>query len=305
VDILKSLNTHGNLSNVLGIVYKEKNGIIKNPRRSLISNLDSLPFPKYDDIDFLSYKGLPETEEPAAAIMTSRGCPYECIYCSSSVFWDRKWNIRSPKNVLEEIRYLYNEKGIRHFLFFDDNFAVDKKRAIEICRRIINEGLQISWVACTRVDNISVELLKWMKRSGCYRIDFGVESGSSKILKNINKHYTVEQVKQTFTWVHKSGIRPVAYLMFGNPGEDEETVDETVKLIKEIKPCGSKGGNILWILPNTKIYEISKNRGIIDDSFWVKEKGIRYYTGEHDLEGLSKLYRRFIWGICDSDEENG
>lgn len=299
-ELMSCFENNDDISHIRGIVYQNGSKTIYTEPRELIEDLDGIPFPIYDDFDLKRYNGLPETKSLAAAIITSRGCPYDCIYCSSAIFWKRRWRSRTSENVLGEIEWLYRDYNVRSLIFFDDLFFLNKNRAIEICKGIIEKNLELSWVAEGRVNSVDRELLQWMKKAGCYRIDYGVESGSPQILKNINKKITVGQIKRTFKLTHEVRIKPDAYLMVGNPGENEKTINETIQLMKEIKPYYTNTGSILWILPNTKLYERSKKLGIIDDNYWLKNNNTSYYTGEHNLAKLRALKHQLTLGLAKS-----
>ena len=287
-----------NISHVKGIVYIEDGKAVYTEPRELIEDLDKIPFPMYDNFDLKKYGGLPERKTMTTAIVSSRGCSYNCIFCSSAVFWKRRWRARSSENVLAEVEWLYKDHNVRSFIFFDDFFFLDKDRAIEICKGIIDKKLDVEWVAEGRVNLVDRELLKWMKKAGCYRIDYGVESGSPKILKNINKKISVGQIRNAFNLTHEFGIKPVAYLMVGNPGETKETIRETLQLMEQIKPHYTNTGGILWILPNTEIYEKSKKLGIIDDDDWLKNMETPFFTGEHSVRELKALRNQLTLGLA-------
>jgi radical SAM superfamily enzyme YgiQ (UPF0313 family) len=289
LELAKALLNKENISDILGIAYHDGSRVVINQGRPLIENLDTLPFPCHDRFNLDEYLGLPEVNGRAASMMTSRGCPHKCIYCSGSKFWHRKWRPRSAENVLAEIGWLYNDLNVRNLMFFDDNFTVNKQRAIDICRGIIDARMTIRFVAESHVSHINSELLEWMKKAGCYRIDFGIESGSPKILKTINKKQTAPQIESVFKMVHAAGIKPRAYLMIGNPGEDESTILETAALMKKIQPYDTLGAHPLVIMPNTRIYEMAKADGIISDDFWLKSEEMLYYTSEHTEASLFAL----------------
>ena len=298
---MKRLLNNSDLREVKGIAYQEDGELIITEGRDFVKDLDAIPFPSYDEFNLDEYLGLPETNERAAAIITSRGCPHRCLYCSASKFWKQKWRPRSAKNVLDEIEWLYKDYRVKNFIFFDDNFTVRKARAIEICQGIIERNLNINWVAESHVTHINKELLSWMKKSGCYRIDYGVESGSPKILRNIKKGQTVEQIEKAFKLSHDVGIRPRAYLMVGNPGEDEVTINETIQLMKKIEPYDAPSGQILWVLPDTEIYELAKSKGLISDEHWLQSDSMVYYTGEHDIETLKLLREQMMKELAQNE----
>lgn len=300
-ELVNTLLNNGDLEKVKGITYIKDGKITATEKRDFVNDLDILPFPNYNEFNLNEYLGVPEIKGRSAAIITSRGCCYRCIYCSASKFWKGKWRERSAYNVLSEIERLYKDFKVKNFMFFDDNFTVRKERVIKICKGIIERNLNINWVAESHVSHIDKDLLTWMKKSGCYRIDYGVESGSPEILKNIKKGLTIEKIIETFKLTHEVGIRPRAYLMVGNPGEDEVTIEETVELLKRIKPYDAPSGQILWILPDTEIYEIAKTKGVISDEYWLNCDSMVYYTGEHNIKKLRSLRNQLMKGIAKND----
>jgi radical SAM superfamily enzyme YgiQ (UPF0313 family) len=298
VDLSRVLLAGGNLCQVKGIAYREGNNVIKTAPRELIDDLDSVPYPNYSDFRLDDYIGLPETPGRATCIISSRGCPHRCAFCSGARFWKHRWRARSANNVLGEIQWLHDVHEVRKFAIFDDNFTVQNDRVIEICKGILDRGLDIKWTASSHVSHIRKEMLDWMKKAGCFRIDFGIESGSARILKNVKKGQTPEHIRQAFRLVHNAGIKPKAYLMVGNPGEDEQTIDETILLMREIKPYYCDTGGILWILPDTEIYETAKQQGVIDDEFWLHNEEVIYYNGEHTIKELKILRNRLMKGMA-------
>jgi radical SAM superfamily enzyme YgiQ (UPF0313 family) len=213
-------------------------------------------------------------------------------------FWGRQWRPRSAENVLDEIAWLIDRYNIRSIYFFDDNFTINRKRAVDICQGIICRGWNLKWACCSHVKNIKKELLDKMKKSGCVAVDFGVESGSNKILENINKKQTKSDIEKAFEMVHQAGILPRAYLMVGSPGEDESTIDETVQLIEQIKPASSLGANLLWLLPGTRIYKDAVAKGLVSEDFWLNSDDVPFNLQEHSLQELESLRRRLMFGIA-------
>jgi len=293
VELVKKLNKDLPLKNVKGIVFRNNKGkIIKTEPRPLIKNLDDLPFPSYRDIDLKKY-AIPTpptvtTKEVKANLITSRGCPFGCTFCSTTQFWGRFWRPRSAKNVVDELEWLNKEYGIKFFSFSDDVFTVNQQRVIDICKEIIKRNLKIKWYTETRVDCVSKGMLDWMKKAGCYLIQFGVESGSPRILKKINKIITVEQIKNAFRLAKEVGLETEILLMVGNQGDNWESIKETKKLIDETKP-DIIIISLTHIFPATKLYESAKEKGIINGDYWLTDKTIPEYTVDNTLKELVKM----------------
>jgi anaerobic magnesium-protoporphyrin IX monomethyl ester cyclase len=301
LELVRAMLEGCNLGMVKGIAYRHKGDILYTEPRDFIEDLDTIPYPSYSDYHLDDYLGIPDVKGPAASLMTSRGCPYNCVFCSAGNFWKRKWRARSPGNVLGEIEWLYHDYNVHNFAFFDDNFTVNKTRAIEICRGILDRHLKINWVASSHVNHIDEELLQWMSKSGCFRIDFGIESGSPKILKNIKKGQTAAQIEKTFSLVHNAGIKPRAYLLIGCPGETEETVDETIKLMKKIRPYYSRTAEILIVFPGTQLCETAKQQGLLNDNYWLQTNETLHYTAEHSYEALKILKEHLMKGMAKNE----
>ena len=298
--LARTMLAGGDVASVRGIAYLRDGQVRCTGPRELVAELDSLPYPSYEEFDLDDYLGLPEVSGRSGCVITSRGCPQACVFCSGSVFWRRKWRARSAENVLGELQWLRDRHGVRNVIFFDDNFAVSKDRAMAICRGIIERKLQINWVASSHVTQVDGELLQWMRRSGCYRIDFGVESGSPRVLRDIRKGQTTEQIERAFRLAHEAGIKPRAFLVVGSPGESIRTVDETVALARRIRPYDSGAAGIMWVLPDTALYESAKAGGLLTDGTWLDTDETIYYTCEHNLAELEALRDRLIRGLARS-----
>jgi len=282
--LVNALETGNNLNNVKGISFKDGKKVIFTGHQEPIHNLDSIPFPKHELFkDRIKKTG-------TALMITSRGCPFGCTFCSTSRYWGRLWRPRSAKNVVDEIEYLKtNFPYVKRIFFHDDTLILDNKRIIDICNDILKRGIKIEWVCSGRVDRVSKEMLKKMKEAGCVRITYGVESGSPKILKSIEKNITREQIKKAIQITNEVGLDYRTYLMVGNPGESWDTIKETVEFLKELKNLSVESVGRLEIYPNTEIYQLAKKQGIIDDSYWLKDKKVPHYTYEHSENELTKM----------------
>ncbi len=296
LDLLRNLKKP---QEVKGISFIKNGNFIKTEPRPFIKDLDSLPFPdienlinnKYSNLTFRTENGKVEITKKSSTIITSRGCPFNCQYCSTPRFWGRKWRARSPKNVFEEMNFLHDEYGVEHIRFSDDSFSINQKRAIKICKLI--RDLDITFVTETRVDCVSKELLKEMKRAGCVLMEYGVETCSPKVLKSMNKMVTRQQIVHAFKLTKEVGIPTKAFLIVGFPGENEKTVQETINALKVIKPDNIACALIL-IYPNTPLYDLAKSQGLIDDSYWLKDKDPPVYIGEHSVAKLRYYQYRII-----------
>lgn len=301
-ELLDVLGKGGGLSHVRGIAYRKKDGIIERTGpRPQIEQLDLIPFPYYEgfnNFSFQKYAGFAGLPRPTAAVITSRGCVFDCTYCGSVNYWGKKWRYRSAENVLDELQKLVKGMGARSIYIFDDNFPVNKKRAIDICRGIIARKLDIQWACCSHVKMVNEELLDIMKKSGCVSIDFGVESGSDAILRNINKGQTRADIERAFALAHKAGIKPRAYLMVGNKGETTDTIDATIEMTGIIKPRSSIGANILWLLPGTRIFYEAREKGVISDDYWLRCDDVPYNLQEYTYRELFGLRQRLMRGIA-------
>lgn len=261
--------------------------IIQKP---YIEPIDRIPHPardlfehEYEDYGDKKYRRLGKT----TTILTSRGCPNNCSFCSVSVQWTRKWRGHSPAYVLEELKSLYDD-GYRHIYIADDNFSVDQQRVIDICQGIVEEGLDIHWFCETRPDMQSQEMLDWMAKAGCYKIFYGFESGHPQILKNINKGFGPDVIRRAVAECKQAGITPHGLLIAGNPGETWETINETVQLFKELGVV--TGSGIMRAFPKTWIAD---DLGVSDD-FWLGDDPIPFYTKDYTYKELrtfnSKLF---------------
>ncbi|TMI23349.1 B12-binding domain-containing radical SAM protein [Candidatus Bathyarchaeota archaeon] len=301
-EILDAVRCGASFEGVSGIWYKHHGDIRRTAPRGVTKDLNALPMPRYDGIRLDNYNGLPEIRHlTTASMVTSRGCPYACNFCSAPVMGQGKVRFRSADNILEEIQTLTEKYGVGAIYFADDLYTTKKKLVLDICAKMIESRIVLPWVAVTSASYVDEELVIAMKEAGCYRLDFGIESGSPKILKNIadgkvQKH-TIDEARQAFALCHKHGIRPRSYLMVGNPGEDESTIDETIALMKEIRPYDTWGATITMIEPGTRLYNLAIQKGVITDRFFHESDATPYYTGEKTLEELQKLRLRLVRGL--------
>jgi radical SAM superfamily enzyme YgiQ (UPF0313 family) len=301
-ELIRVWREGGGLRSVSGLVFMDGDEVVETPRRSPIENLDSLPFPLRGEIHgnrtlatgtyppallTLKYKGASVGSRIFASIITSRGCPFKCRFCSATGFWGARWRMRSPRNVVDEIEELVRCHGVQHIEIADDIFTLQPERTIEICREIVGRGLEITWDAMTRVDSVSEDLASWMRKSGCVWTSFGIETGSDSVMRNLNKNIDNERVLKAFDIFRRQGIATVALMMVGNPGETGTSIGETKKLLRRIRPQVIIAAKTT-VMPATELYEKAKAAGLIDDDFWLTDAPPPSYTVEHSEARLNR-----------------
>lgn len=265
------VNSYGKteLSLIDGIAFKADSKVIVNKRRDMIRLLDSLPLPAFDKVDMDFYlqpnihlvRGIPLK---GFYIFSSRGCPYRCRFCVNKNIFGRTVRFRDPVKVVDEIEYLHKKYKIDAFYLFDDTFAVNKSHAKLFCDEIIKRRLRLVWGCETRVNLLNEEILKKLKKSGCIQIDFGIESGSQRLLDFLQKDITVESVRHTVKLCKKHRMRIFANFMINLPTETEEDLGLTLKLAEELKSDISIF-NVTCPFPGTDIQAYLKEKLTMED----------------------------------------
>ena len=218
---------------ILGICYRENFQPVKNDKRPFIDNLDILPFPARHLVDNSIYKR-PDNGKVQAVIKVARGCPFHCFFCLATPVSGAKVRTRSPENIVAELKECVEKYNIKNFLFWSDIFNFNREWTLELCQKIIESGLKITWSSNTRADTMDDEMAKMMYKSGCRLVSIGVESGSQKMLDNIGKKITLDDIRNTVKILKKNKIKIYNYFVIGLPWETEETVEETIKFAIEL-----------------------------------------------------------------------
>jgi anaerobic magnesium-protoporphyrin IX monomethyl ester cyclase len=257
-------------SKIDGICYKKDGKTVRTKQRELIPDINVLPFPMLEDLIFEKSKKFSFNE-----LESSRGCPYSCIFCASETVWHRRLRLRTPENICKEIQFRRKRYGTNEINFWDEAFTLQKERAIEICKFL--KKMNIDWSCQTRADHVTPELLKIMADSGCKNIGIGIESGSQRILDIAKKNLKIEDIKRAAKMIKASGIEFVTFFIFGLPGETEESIEETFKLIDEIEP-DIIVANIATPLPGTEFFDMAMAGGWITDTNWSNY----YFLGRLD-----------------------
>jgi radical SAM superfamily enzyme YgiQ (UPF0313 family) len=286
---------------ILDVLDKDITGIYQNASHI---DLDNLPFLGYHLLDWDKYKPHPPhgMKMPWLPLLTSRGCPMSCSYCSHGVFGN-KYRGQSVLRVVDEIVYLQHRFGVKEIAFYDDVFTLRKGRAYGIADEILKQGIKLSWTCETRVDLVDEELLKIMKQAGCYSISYGIESGSQKILDIINKNITLEQSEKAVAMTKNVGIQTIGYFMIGSPEETPETIRETIDFAKKLKLDYVQFA-VTTPLPKTKLWEYytkSNNTNVPWDKFVYAGVGSktspifesRLLSRDAIQEWVSRAYKEF------------
>jgi radical SAM superfamily enzyme YgiQ (UPF0313 family) len=260
LEIANKLKENDRSNYVLGTTCREKGKIIRNADRPYIEDLDSLPFPAHHLLPLRHLRTLGKIIFP---VTTSRGCVYWCNFCTAVRMFGRKYRMRSPKNVVDEMQFLSEKYGATEVTFYDDAFTVNQARTERICEDIQNRGLKLQWDCETRVDMVTKDLLQKMKKAGCIAVWFGVESGSQNVIDSMGKSIRVNQTRRAFKWANEVGLMTVASVILGFPSETEESALKTVKFVEELN-TNDVGYYIATPYPGTPMYDYVKENG------WLK-----------------------------------
>ncbi len=260
-ELVKGLVEGGSLSDIPGLSYKHNGKVMHSPQRELVAELDAIPFPARS----LLHRSNTYNSEDMGLVMTSRGCPFKCTYCATRSMWGRQVRFRSVENVIEELKHLVENFGVKQVTFEDDSFTVNRKRVLEFCQKLISLKLPVNWSAITRIDLLDEELLLQMKRAGCNHIRIGIESGSERVLRAIKKGIDIEQMKRGAELLNKHGIYWSAYFMVGLPMEEEDDIQNSLKLMKEINPSYSTL-SIFTPYPGTELFNQVVESGLVSNN---------------------------------------
>lgn len=280
-------------SSILGLSYKS-NGKIQHNRDRPLLEIDTIPYPaKHLMLDLNLHD-----QDDFNAILASRGCPYNCIFCATSNVWTKRVRFRKSLDVVKEIEETYKRFNTRFFSFEDDTFTIRRDRCAEICDLIIKYGLQkisgFRWVCNTRPELLNSNLLQRMRDAGCAAVAIGIESGNAEVLKRLKKGYTIEQVKKAAKMIRETGMILSAQFMIGLPFETESDIWDTVRLAEELEP-ESVMLSVATPLPKTELFYLAKDMGYINnDITWsevtTKNDGI-LFNKEYSLEKKVRIIR--------------
>lgn len=304
--IIELSRKNGDLREIDGIAYRENGNIVKTGPVKFIKDLDSLPLPardlmplkKYIDLDLPM--GIINRRTPWINMITSRGCPSKCAFCSSTNFWGNCYRARSPKSVLDEIEHLVDKYGAREIKFFDDNLAAHLGRAKEIFRGIIERGIDITWNTPNGIGihNLDYEVIDLMKRSGAYELTLAVESGDPDVLKNIiHKPFDLDRALEISRILRRMKMGTYGFFVIGFPGETKRQILRTIEFAKKLN-LDRISVFVANPLPGTEIYETSIAKGYIDANFPFEEADYfnsRFDTPEWTGKWVEHTRKIFFW----------
>lgn len=315
VKILDSISSNKSWADLKGIAFKHNDKIVINGRRDLIENLDELPYPAYELLDMENYfkmtnfsSGRPAFSYPyserAVTFITSRGCPYNCIFCSVHSAMGNVWRAHSPRYIIEHLKFLVGKYNIKHIHFEDDNLTLDKDRFKKILGEILNADLKITWDTPNgvRADILDEETLIKSKKSGCIYLIISAESGKQSVLDNIiKKNLSLAEVEKVAALAKKVKLNLEIFFVIGFPGETIRDIKDTITFALKLqyKYWAFPTVFIATPLPGTRLYDICREKGYIKKDFsynkipWAILKNGIIETKDFRLEDIKILFRRF------------
>lgn len=269
LELIGALERGGDCSAVHGIAFRSDGGVIVTPPRPFIEDLDSLPMPAYDLLPDLARVYRPAAHNfkrlPSTSMITSRGCTGRCIFCDLKTFGNRCRRNSIPYT-MRVVEYLTGRFGIRDLRIPDDTFVISRKHVLAFCDEVSARGIDISWSCQARVNTVDPELLAAMKRAGCWQIDYGIESGSQRILDTLRKGITREQALRALRWTKDAGIQTKGYFMLGSPGETPETIRETIAFARTAA-LDSFQVSFFTPFPGSPVYDEIASHGVLEEQW--------------------------------------
>lgn len=269
-DLVNHLDKNLPLSSVPGLVYRDSRKIKVNKSRPTIANLDNLPWPERESLPIFRYNdGFCNLPQPNAQMWTSRGCPFECVFClwPQTIYGEHKYRKRNPRLVVDEMEYLINKFNFKAIYFDDDVFNIDRNHVLEICKEIKERNIKIPWAVMARADFMDAELLKILAASGLYAIKYGVESADQNVLDLCGKNMDVDKIRKMAGLTKESGIKVHLTFCLGLPGENKHSLEKTVRFIQDARPDSSQF-SFATPFAGTDYFEYVKDRGWLVSRDW-------------------------------------
>jgi len=283
---------------VAGIAFRDNGRVVLTERRQPRRTLDTLPFPAR----FLEQSVGVDLELQPEFVLTARGCPSACSFCSSPGFWGRRVRFRSPEAIVDEIRYIRDRFGLIYFSLRDDTFTADRARAMEFCRLMIAQRVSVLWNCQSRVTTLDEEVLTWMKRAGCECVQLGVESGSPRILAQLDKSIHPWQVERTAALVRKVGINLSVYLISDVPGEQEEDIRATIELVRRIRPDDGYVSPLAYY-PGTRLFDQAVANGLVRPGIFEETPDAALYVAGQPGQASRRILKALAAGGAKGREQ--
>lgn len=301
IELINAIKQKGAIEDIAGIVYRRNGNIFLTSFRQHIKKLDDIPFPSRHLLPMYLYKPTVSYYKrlPSYLIITSRGCPFHCAYCSQ--IFGHTFRYHSKERVIEEMQILLKDYNAKEIIIRDDTFTSNQARVEELCNEMIKRKLNIRWSCATRVDCVSPNLLKLMRKAGCWGIHYGVESGTQRLLDIIEKGITLKQIIDAFKWTEEAKIEIRAYFMIGLSTETKEETERTINFAKELNPFWAQF-TITTPYPGTKLFKIAQKDGTLKSFNWENyqswagwaDTDLVYVPLRRDAQELKKCQRLAI-----------
>jgi radical SAM superfamily enzyme YgiQ (UPF0313 family) len=288
LELVQTLEEGGDLKNVKGIAYQD----VVTPPRPLIEDLDELPFPARHLLPMDHYKIL-NMKLHTATLISGRGCPMQCSFCASAALHGNKLRMRSAQNVVDEMEHLIKDHDAGMIAFMDDTFTLKPSRVAEICDEIMKRDLDTYWGCTARADTLSDELLQKLSDSGCITLFLGVESADQQQLDRVNKQITIDKIRQAFKLSRENDIRTIASVVLGMPGDTKESIERTIKFVRELNPSYALF-SLATPYPGTRFYQEAVQDNLIKVKDWSKYTLLSpvLETVDCSLDELKKMQKK-------------
>ena len=292
LELVQTVEKNERISKIRGTFCRDNGQLIKNEPRPPVSNLDELPFPARHLLPMDKYRVLGK-KIAIGAILTSRGCPFHCAFCSSNRIFGKKIRARSPENVMDEVEQVVADYNPATIEFSDDLFTLNHKRVRVICKEYKKRGIDLPWACSSRVNTVSRAVLREMKRAGCHLIFYGIESGSQRILDAMRKGITIRQIEEAMKWTNQARIDTYGAFILGWPGETIQEINQTITFAKKLDLDFSQF-SIATPYPGTALYDMVKEEGLLTTEDWAQFTAGRpiFATNQFSKKELRTLLRK-------------
>lgn len=297
LELVAAATSKSKWNRIAGLAYRHNGMVTVTSARKSIADLDSLPVPAY----YLDKSVGLDLELQPEFIVTTRGCPSSCHFCSSPDFWGRKVRFRSPAAMVAEVQYIRQKFGLIYFSIRDDTFTADRKRVLMFCSLLQKSGISILWNCQSRVTAIDKELLIEMKRAGCECIQLGVETGSPHVLERLGKNITPAQTEHACAIIKDVGINLSIYLISDVPGETDSDIRQTIELIRRIRPDDGYVSKLAYY-PGTRIFKDAVATGAVAPDLFADSPLNALYTATSPGSSSSCMLRALTKGLQNDPE---